>query len=220
VWVLLGVSLVALYIGWRAARGPWGRFAQKWSDWRDLRACMTDSPGPEVVAFESEPWRLRKSAGYAAYLGGRSGRLPMYAYRSMYRRLQSPNSSPFLFDPFLFLHARQAPGGRERLVVVQGWLEYPGAVMNVHLSGQIWDADVPFGSDPFEAARFAGPVLSDRPPEGGTTTLRVFAGQVDPLDASHFTIEYELYGKRGVVDGWLRGPAAGRGEEVELKVRN
>jgi hypothetical protein len=220
VWVLLGVSLLALYVGWRAARGPRERFAEKWSVRRDLRACMTDAPGPRVVAFESDPRRWRKAVGYADYIGGRSGRLPNYAYRSLYRRLNAQNSQPREFDPVLFMHARRAPGGPERLVVVQAWLDYPGAVMNVHLSGQIWDVDVPFGSLPFETARFAGPVLSDRPPDGGTTTLRVFAGQVDPQDASHFTIEYDIGGKGGVVDGWLRGATAGQAEKVELKVRN
>lgn len=34
--------------------------------------------------------------------------------------------------------------------------------------------------------------------------LRVFAGQADPQDASHFTIRYELDGIAGTIDGWLR----------------
>jgi hypothetical protein len=33
--------------------------------------------------------------------------------------------------------------------------------------------------------------------------MRVFAGQPDPNDASHFTIGYELDGAPGVIDGWL-----------------
>lgn len=33
--------------------------------------------------------------------------------------------------------------------------------------------------------------------------LRVFAGQADPSDASHFTIAYDLDGQPGVIDGWL-----------------
>jgi hypothetical protein len=220
VWVLLAASLVALYVGWRTSLGPRRRFSQKWAVRQNLRACMVDAPGPEVVAFEGHPRSVQWSPGYAHYVGGRSGRVPMYAYHSTSRRLEGQDSPPRMYDPVLFLHARQAPGGPQRLVVVQGWLDYPGAVMNLHLSGQIWSVDVPFGSDPFEVARFAGPVLSDRPPEGGTTTLRVFAGQADPQDASHFTIEYWVDGKRGVVDGWLRAPTAGRAEKVELKVRN
>lgn len=33
---------------------------------------------------------------------------------------------------------------------------------------------------------------------------RVFAGQIDPADASHFTIRFESGDRSGVVDGWLR----------------
>jgi hypothetical protein len=33
--------------------------------------------------------------------------------------------------------------------------------------------------------------------------LRVFAGQIDPSDTSHFTIAYELDGQSSVIDGWL-----------------
>lgn len=34
--------------------------------------------------------------------------------------------------------------------------------------------------------------------------LRVFAGQPDPADASHFTIPYDLDGRPGILDGWLK----------------
>jgi hypothetical protein len=34
--------------------------------------------------------------------------------------------------------------------------------------------------------------------------LRFFAGQGDPADPSHFTIPYDLDGRPGVIDGWLR----------------
>ena len=34
--------------------------------------------------------------------------------------------------------------------------------------------------------------------------LRVYAGQPDAADASHFTIAYEIDGRPGVIDGWLR----------------
>lgn len=35
-------------------------------------------------------------------------------------------------------------------------------------------------------------------------TLRFFAGQADPKDPSHFTLPYQLDGKDGVIDGWLK----------------
>jgi hypothetical protein len=33
--------------------------------------------------------------------------------------------------------------------------------------------------------------------------LRFFAGQADPKDSSHFTVEYQLGGLKNVIDGWL-----------------
>jgi hypothetical protein len=34
--------------------------------------------------------------------------------------------------------------------------------------------------------------------------LRLYAGQADPADASHFTIAYDLDGHPGTIDGWLK----------------
>lgn len=34
--------------------------------------------------------------------------------------------------------------------------------------------------------------------------LRLYAGQIDPADTSHFTITYDLDGQTGVIDGWLK----------------
>ena len=34
-------------------------------------------------------------------------------------------------------------------------------------------------------------------------TIRVYAGQPDPTDESHFTIDYEADGKTNTIDGWL-----------------
>ena len=56
--------------------------------------------------------------------------------------------------------------------------------------------------------------------------LRLYAGQPDPDDASHFTIGYDVDGELGVIEGWLTDKTAGpgwhngTGEWVELKVRD
>jgi hypothetical protein len=34
--------------------------------------------------------------------------------------------------------------------------------------------------------------------------MRLYAGQPGPKDASHFTIAYEIDGRKGKIDGWLR----------------
>ena len=41
----------------------------------------------------------------------------------------------------------------------------------------------------------------------GDEYLRLYAGQADPADKSHFTIRYDINGAEGIIDGWLRdGP--------------
>lgn len=56
-------------------------------------------------------------------------------------------------------------------------------------------------------AHWAGPAQPGYP--GHLTVqykdqLRLYAGQADPADASHFTIAYDLDGQTGVIDGWLK----------------
>ena len=52
--------------------------------------------------------------------------------------------------------------------------------------------------------------------------LRFFAGQPDPKDASHFTVEYELGGVKNFIDGWLTDDdylrIAPRGGQVDKSV--
>ena len=56
-----------------------------------------------------------------------------------------------------------------------------------------------------EVARVQGTLSIDQsPPIDYGNVVRFFAGQVDPADASHFTIPYEVDGRVGVIDGWLR----------------
>ena len=44
--------------------------------------------------------------------------------------------------------------------------------------------------------------------------LCFYAGRIDPGDAGHFTIKYEMEGQEGVVDGRFNE----RGDEVEFKI--
>jgi hypothetical protein len=62
-----------------------------------------------------------------------------------------------------------------------------------------------------------------------TQRVRVFAGQVDPDRSDHFTIGFEINGKRGTIDGWLRDKNWAKAQDyrtwsmsdecVELRVR-
>jgi hypothetical protein len=56
-----------------------------------------------------------------------------------------------------------------------------------------------------EVARVAaGAPIDQPPPIDYGNRLRVYAGQPDPADESHFTIGYRLDGRDGVIDGWLK----------------
>ena len=46
-------------------------------------------------------------------------------------------------------------------------------------------------------------------------TLRWYAGQPDELDQTHFTIDYEIAGKRGTIDGYLSDD----GQHVRMQAR-
>ena len=63
-------------------------------------------------------------------------------------------------------------------------------------------------------ARFAQqPDAAHRPPVDYGNVLRLYAGQPDPADPTHFTIPYRLDGREGVIDGWLKE------DRIELKPR-
>lgn len=68
----------------------------------------------------------------------------------------------------------------------------------------------------------AAGLVAARARQGGVTVpqqvdygnvFRVFAGQPDPADPTHFTIPYEVDGHAGVIDGWLKE------DRIELRPR-
>jgi hypothetical protein len=109
--------------------------------------------------------------------------------------------------PVLFLHERRSKAGVRRLVIVRR--TPPVARMS-------WDIPMAFNVTLFEPGGLTGSprrilsYLPDAVPShfgdgsGGGPRLRLFAGRLDPADESHFTIDYELNGDRGTIDGWLR----------------
>jgi len=102
-----------------------------------------------------------------------------------------------------FLHARTARDGETSIIVVslraqKQRREDPQRVFELQ----------PFAMEPQSwpnpqrvSPESAGGVLTF--PLGGKDVLRVFAGQPDPADPSHFTIRYQINGREGFIDGWL-----------------
>jgi hypothetical protein len=100
--------------------------------------------------------------------------------------------------PLIFLHQRRAPDGGDRLISV-----FPTLDRTKDYS-LLAEAEVPANAQPgsrpslCKAMGISGEYRFEAP-----MNLKVFAGQPDPADESHFTIRFDLDGKFNIIDGWL-----------------
>jgi hypothetical protein len=95
-----------------------------------------------------------------------------------------------------FLHEMHRPDGAARLVVVGAF------------HGGLFGDDLAFHAGILSHASFARPMAWCGEGESsllatGFRPFKVFAGQLDPANPSHLTIDYELDGRRFIMDGWL-----------------
>lgn len=108
-------------------------------------------------------------------------------------------------DGVVFLHSRQDGAGNERLVVVRfamrAWNEW-------YFIWTVGDS---------RSGR-SGTIIVPLSVETQSKKLRLFAGQPDPVDPTHFSFDYEVGGRRGTIDGWLAETEHGR--HIQLKLRN
>lgn len=239
-FVLWGEFVTVAVVGWR-----WGPAAYTHAEylyWQ--RQCMEWAAPVGTVAYEDNPsgaTALLKSPDYkpmpletAAYLEGSGYNVPAVAI------LQAPAAARVLpagalHDGIVFMHRLRSPAGNARLVVIRSRLWKCGRNgYTVQLFFPLVLKPAPYW--PFEPAEIVGDpsqaILSDfwmttPKPEWGdlgntaapyAPTLRLFAGQVDPNDSSHFTIAYEYCQlesdettgqpvrnwRTGVMHGWLR----------------
>jgi hypothetical protein len=125
----------------------------------------------------------------------------------------------------IFLHERTSRGiggGKSRLVEVRFYLQYddPRTFQDLLTIRRVSEMG-PTTSRPRNVAAFSrfSPHFSYRPrviedPRDPPPNLRIYAGQPDPNDPSHFTFDYEQWGQRDTVDGWLEAD-----DSVTLKPR-
>jgi len=104
-----------------------------------------------------------------------------------------------------FLHQRVTPQGKVRLVAVEFYCiaaNWTGQGTLMTLMAATFD--------PSGTVRGPRQIVTTTTGDGqtlrlsATDTVRVFAGQPDPNDPSHFTIDYDLNGTRHTLDGWLK----------------
>jgi hypothetical protein len=219
---LFALAIVLLFIvtlqygpsGWRQARYIAGQ-----------RNCLRYTLAPDQITYTNDPAAAPAllAAGSAPVASVRAGsltaaltapsagfiikplaqvsedRIGSYARSGFgYIRQTVPNSP---FRTGAFLHSRQYPGSEARLVAVV-FLERqsPGGSERIlEINALVW--------------RPATWSLESRLELTGLTTLaigdidhrhiRIHGGQVDPADASHLTLPYEVDGQQGTIDGYL-----------------
>jgi hypothetical protein len=108
----------------------------------------------------------------------------------------------------LFLHERTSRGGNRRLVAVDVVGAEPH-LGRVHANMRVFSPPVGIAWPKQRTTSIATLPLATN--DG---LFKIFAGQPDPNDPSHFTIVYEGGNHRGVIDGWLQD-----GDNVLLELR-
>ena len=221
-----GITAALLLLGIIAyAWGP--TLAHRASLWNLQRKCLNASAPADRVVWEEDPKAAARllitdrqyvtAVPEPHYLPGGMP-APFAAWFSadwdrLYAALSPPGRKP---NPTIFMGPRRAAGGGERrLVVVEApRFEVPLAIVEYTFHAAIIDPRNPL----------SGPRLLDnglsifdsgmlRRDQAGT--LRFFAGQPDPADPSHFTVQYEIDGAPGTIDGWLKGD-----DTVRMEVRD
>ena len=104
----------------------------------------------------------------------------------------------------LFLHERATQSGRKLLLVVYATIEppnqyHPTESLMFHMQELTPAVDWQHGIYP---ANGLGTPLTGLDFADRNEKLRIYGGQVDPTDPTHFTMRYKLGDKEGIIDGW------------------
>jgi hypothetical protein len=110
------------------------------------------------------------------------------------------------------VHGRRAPGGKETVVAIGfnalSFMEGSNTPFRVQVTRNRAALMSLFYRASWDAFGFRFIIDPAQP-------LTLYAGQADPADESHFTIDYATRAGRGTIDGWLLAD-----DTVKLQVRS
>jgi hypothetical protein len=181
---------MALVLGILLVRGG------MWLYWKEALAyrihqCLNYALAPDTIVVSAK----FGTDGHAVLAAG-----PKPACLVGLTRLQSMQSMQSAVGNIIFMHERTSPAGHRRLVCIYFSSNYvssayvKGHLMNLNLgclSVDLFDAD---------SAKLLLPMW---PSTGWRVPRRIYAGQPDPKDASHFTVRYVNDRGEFLLDGWL-----------------
>jgi hypothetical protein len=190
------------------------------------RRCLTFDPPAGTVAYEEDPAKVRallSNPDYIFVLGPDHKPAVALYWPPVFRDWpEATRYHPWSAPAVLLMHEMKTPAGERVLVfvVVDYGTEFPDSVLvRVQaVNPATWRKGSSAGhglvtrmeKPPYDRQAYA--------PNPKFVPVRVHTGRVDPADPSHFTVDYEGDGHRGVMEGWLRDTSKG-GEGIELRFR-
>jgi hypothetical protein len=169
------------------------------------RQCLNYSAPPDQIVYDSDHPGSGGAFEFPVCLKNFEKMVPMAGPSTGPLGWQSVSGRAFSNTPYIsFLHQRKSKGGTVRLVVMGDPVEdfdWYDTYTPIGLWGKsgstqnFADFAHPALLDPF----FVGPLFNLK-----AHRLRVYAGQADPNDESHFTIAYKVNDLPDVIDGYLQ----------------
>lgn len=166
---------------------------------RQLRSSFAQTA---QVVFTNDPGEVKKllvkPTRYHATPTGEAAYLVSDDWMQFYSRL----GGGYQTSGTIFVGQLQTKDGRRALLSIDLNFATAGkgqwATIGAHLVEPGTSYRSPRAAFPFAVRGDGGHVFLDP-----GDTLVVYAAKVDPNDPSHFTIDYDLNGKRQMIDGWL-----------------
>jgi hypothetical protein len=192
VWIALGTVLILL---------AWGmpKVVKQYQAISCRQQCLDYQAPPDQVVFEEDPAVLPTLANVPLYEQGVGGRL--HIIPQLWKR-EDPSAPS---QGTIFLHARTSPSGHVRLVALDVnvqpgmWIASTGDVEDKSLLETVIVPGQGFSHDTIK--QNSKNIMWICPSH--TVPMRFFAGQPDPTDASHFTVDYQRSNSRATLDGYL-----------------
>ena len=176
--------------------------AQRMYASRLYRECAAHALPATTPAWEEDPRavkQLRDTSPHYALVGSHHGEAA-YLVPERWRQLNAELGQQIQSWGTLFLHERRTPASNKpRLVGVDiaGWSR--GGPVILFARVRTFSPPAPFRLPQEEKVDHPSVRLSAA--EG---VVRILAGQADPNDPSHFTIDFAVGDQRGMLDGWLK----------------
>jgi hypothetical protein len=202
-------------IGWYIIKSPWIWYGSE-EAWRS-HECLTYTRPANTVAFAME--RTTESFSKDFPDGSRVTQWRplqlLHEYEIYHSDVVSGMLGPYAHS-LLFLHERTGPGGNIREICVQyRKLQDPNNVWAGDVGVKLRWFSSPVGIGSSNAVSSFSPANTELNILLPGKKSRLFFGQPDPSDASHFTIKYEMDDKPGMIDGWLQSD-----DTVKLQIRD